>query len=82
MKRNLLIVALCAVVLSGCKGDATLSRDVKGYDDPLMNNEKQISAIIKKMTLEEKVAMLHGKHMFTSEGVPSQPRTSTRRWRP
>ncbi len=72
MKRNLLIVALFAVVLGGCKGDATLSRDVKGYDDPLMQNEKQINAIIKKMTLEEKVAMLHGKHMFTSEGVPSQ----------
>ncbi len=72
MKRNLLIVALFAVVIGGCKGDATLSRDVKDYDDPLMQNEKQISAIIKKMTLEEKVAMLHGKHMFTSEGVPAQ----------
>ena len=49
-----------------------MSRDVKGYDDPLMQNEKKITAIIKKMTLEEKVAMLHGKHMFTSEGVPAQ----------
>ena len=65
MKKDLLIVALCAVVLCGCKGDPTLSRDVKGYDDPLMQNEKKITAIIKNMTLEEKVAMLHGKHMFT-----------------
>ena len=74
MKRNLFFVALLAVgsVICGCKGDATLSRDVKGYDDPLMRNEKKITSIIKKMTLEEKVAMLHGKHMFTSEGVPSQ----------
>ena len=74
MKRNLFFVALLAVgsVICGCKGDATLSRDVKGYDDPLMQNEKKITSIIKKMTLEEKVAMLHGKHMFTSEGVPSQ----------
>ena len=60
------------VLICGCKGDATLSRDVKSYDDPLMQNEKQISAIIGKMSLEEKIAMLHGKHYFTSEGVPSQ----------
>ena len=37
-----------------------------------MQNEKRISEIISKMTLEEKVEMLHGKHYFTSEGVPSQ----------
>ena len=74
MRRNFLIVALvCAgALLCGCKGDSTLSRDVKTYEDPLMQNEKRISEIISKMTLEEKVAMLHGKHMFTSEGVPSQ----------
>ncbi len=73
MRKNLLIVAILALAVCGCKGgDATLSRDVKGYDDPLMQNEKKITAIIKKMTLEEKVAMLHGKHMFTSEGVPAQ----------
>ena len=74
MRRNFLIVALvCAgALLCGCKGDSTLSRDVKTYEDPLMQNEKRISEIISKMTLEEKVAMLHGKHMFTSEGVPAQ----------
>ena len=73
MRKNLLIVAIFALAVCCCKGgDATLSRDVKGYDDPLMQNEKKITAIIKKMTLEEKVAMLHGKHMFTSEGVPAQ----------
>ncbi len=73
MKKNLLFIALVvAGAFCGCKGDVTLSRDVKGYDDPLMQNEKQITAIIKKMTLEEKVAMLHGKHMFTSEGVAAQ----------
>ena len=73
MKKNLLFIALVvAGAVCSCKGDPTLSRDVKGYDDPLMKNEKEITAIIKKMTLEEKVAMLHGKHMFTSEGVPAQ----------
>lgn len=73
MKRNLCFIGLlAAVVLSGCKGDATLPRDVKSYDDPLIQNEKRITEIISKMTLEEKIAMLHGKHYFTSEGVPSQ----------
>ena len=72
MRRNLSVIALIALAVCSCKGDVTLSRDVKGYDDPLMKNEKEITAIIKKMTLEEKVAMLHGKHMFTSEGVAAQ----------
>ena len=67
----LLLVAGWAVC--GCNGkDATLARDVKGYEDPLMQNEKKITGIIGKMSLEEKVAMLHGKHMFTSEGVTAQ----------
>lgn len=74
MKKSILTVALFAAgfAVCGCKGDATLSRDVKNYEDPLMQNEKRISEIISKMTLEEKVSMLHGKHMFTSEGVPAQ----------
>ena len=74
MKKRMLTVVLlgAGLLVCGCKGDPTLSRDVKGFDDPLMQNEKEISEIITKMTLEEKVAMLHGKHMFTSEGVPAQ----------
>ena len=48
MKKNLLFIALVvAGAFCGCKGDVTLSRDVKGYDDPMMQNEKQITAIIK-----------------------------------
>jgi len=35
----------------------------------LLDNEAQIDTIISKMTLEEKVNMLHGKHMFSSAGV-------------
>ena len=73
MKRNLcLIGVLAAVVLSGCKGDATLPRDIKSGADPLMQNEERITEIIKQMTLEEKIGMLHGKHYFTSEGVAAQ----------
>ena len=36
----------------------------------LLRHENQIDAIIQDMTLEEKIAMLHGKNMFSSEGVP------------
>ena len=36
----------------------------------LMGHESQIDAIIKDMSLEEKIAMLHGKNMFSSEGIP------------
>ena len=40
------------------------------YPTKLLNNEQQIESLIQQMTLEEKVAMLHGKHMFSSAGVP------------
>ena len=36
----------------------------------LLRHENQIDAIIQDMTLEEKIAMLHGKNMFSSEGIP------------
>ncbi len=35
----------------------------------LVINDERIDSIIAQMTLEEKIAMLHGKHMFTSAGV-------------
>ena len=38
----------------------------------LTANDKKINAIIAKMTLEEKVQMLHSKTIMSSEGVPSQ----------
>lgn len=42
----------------------------------LMKYEDKITEIISKMTIEEKVAMLHGKHMFSSEGVQITRRIS------
>lgn len=62
---------LLAVVMTACGSNETvLSRD--RHESKLDGNEKEITAIIENMTLEEKVDMLHGKHMFTSAGVPSQ----------
>lgn len=37
--------------------------------NPLLKNEAKITEIIKGMTLEEKVNMLHGKNMFSSAGI-------------
>jgi len=36
---------------------------------PMLSLDKKIDAVIKKMTLKEKVAMLHGNSLFSSEGV-------------
>ena len=65
MKKTL-IPALLAFALTGC------GAKVEVKESALMKNEDRITEIMSKMTLEEKVAMLHGKHMFSSEGVPSQ----------
>lgn len=40
------------------------------YSTRLLDNEPQIESIIKSMTLEEKIDMLHGKNMFSSAGIP------------
>lgn len=37
--------------------------------NPLMDHEEEITRIIEGMSLEEKVEMLHGKHMFSSAGI-------------
>ena len=40
------------------------------HQSVLLQYDKQIDDIIRQMTLEEKIEMLHAKHMFTSAGVP------------
>ena len=40
------------------------------YPTRLTEHEQQIESIISSMTLEEKIAMLHGKNMFSSAGIP------------
>lgn len=44
--------------------------NVGKYPTRLLANEQQIESIIKSMTLEEKIEMLHGKNMFSSAGIP------------
>ena len=44
---------------------ATTAGQAQTYPTQLLSHETQIDAIIKDMTLEEKIAMLHGKNMFS-----------------
>ena len=59
-------MALCAgvLMLPGC-GQAT---NRYAHESKLTVNDAKIDEIIAQMTLEEKIDMLHGKHMFTSAG--------------
>ncbi|MDR1728915.1 MAG: glycoside hydrolase family 3 C-terminal domain-containing protein [Acidobacteriota bacterium] len=63
------VLCLCAALLclGGC---ARQEAPEKPRESKLMRNEARIDEIVAGMSLEEKIAMLHGKHMFTSEGVP------------
>ncbi len=65
MKRQLLNYA-AVVILSA---SVTMSQ-AQTYPSCLLQNEPQIESIIKSMTLEEKINMLHGKNMFSSAGIP------------
>lgn len=59
-----LIVCFAISLLPVCMVEA------QHYPTQLLNHEQQIDAIIQDMTLEEKIAMLHGKNMFSSSGIP------------
>lgn len=67
MKTTYFTLALaCALGLTACDQKETSS---SLPHNPLMDHEDEITQIIASMTLEEKVEMLHGKHMFSSAGV-------------
>ena len=65
MKRQLLNYAV-VVILSA----SVTTSQAQTYPSRLLQNEPQIESIIKSMTLEEKINMLHGKNMFSSAGIP------------
>ena len=48
---------------------SSMAAGAQTYPTRLLENESQVESIIKQMTLEEKIAMLHGKNMFSSAGV-------------
>jgi beta-glucosidase len=64
--RSICIIALLGsiLILSGCS-----QSERNRVPSKLIEYDAKINDIIKQLTLEEKIAMLHGKHMFTSAGI-------------
>ena len=63
MERIKTIVAVIAM-------STAITAEAQTCQSKLLSHEAEIDNIIKQMTLEEKIDMLHGKHMFSSAGVP------------
>jgi len=61
IKKFLSLFAVTLLFTAGCTATGNKSK--------LFKFDKEIDGIIAQMTLEEKVNMLHGKHMFVSAGV-------------
>jgi beta-glucosidase len=66
MKISKILILTAIAILMGS------SAILKVRKSALLRYDKKIDGIISKMTLEEKVDMLHAKHMFVSAGVGSQ----------
>ncbi|MFZ0472050.1 MAG: hypothetical protein WAL94_05500, partial [Bacteroidales bacterium] len=59
---KMIVFAAVTVLLAGCVTGQV-------HKSVLLQNDKKIDGIISQMTIEEKVNMLHAKHMFVSSGV-------------
>jgi beta-glucosidase len=59
---NLLFIVAIAASLGACS-------EKQAAQSALLQHEAQIDSLIMQMTLEEKINMLHAKHMFVSAGV-------------
>ena len=66
-KRQIIKMLVAGAMSWGC---ACGQVEAQTLSSRLMQHEQQIDDIIKGMTLEEKIAMLHGKNMFSSAGIP------------
>ena len=65
MKKYLVVAALLAVACTG-----PVKKDIPVYLDPSKPVEARVDDALSRMTLEEKVAMLHAQSKFSSAGVP------------
>lgn len=65
ISKGLIALMIATCVFSGCT--KPVNRDA--HQSKLLENEAKVESIVSQMTLEEKIEMLHGKHMFTSAGV-------------
>ena len=71
MKLKFKILAIAAaVLLSACGGNKGVNGRLPAYLDDSKSVETRIEDAIKRMTLEEKIAMLHAQSKLSSRGVP------------
>ena len=73
MPNNVLIKTLagvCALAAVACGGGQQPRSDVAVYLDESQPIEKRVEDALLRMTLEEKVAILHAQSKFSSAGVP------------
>ncbi|MBQ0057087.1 MAG: glycoside hydrolase family 3 C-terminal domain-containing protein [Bacteroidales bacterium] len=69
MKHNLILNISTALAFAAVSCSPKADKTANVLHNPLMDHEEQITEIIASMTLDEKVEMLHGKHMFSSAGI-------------
>lgn len=67
--KNLFFLVAATILSLGMMSCANKGTETAALHNPLMDHEAEISEIIAGMSLEEKVEMLHGKHMFSSAGI-------------
>lgn len=73
MKNKILLkslAGLCALAAVACGGGPGPQGSVAVYLDELQPIEKRVEDALSRMTLEEKVAILHAQSKFSSAGVP------------
>ncbi len=73
MKNKILLkslVGLCALAAVACGGGPGPQGSVAVYLDESQPIEKRVEDALSRMTLEEKVAILHAQSKFSSAGVP------------
>ena len=70
MQRKLKTILSTRTVIASIALTMTATAFSQPYPTRLLDHEQQITTIIEGMTLDEKIAMLHGKNMFSSEGIP------------
>lgn len=59
-----------SVFIVGALGALSVTAQAQTYPTKLLDHEAEVENILRQMTLEEKIEMLHGKNMFSSAGVP------------
>lgn len=65
------VAALCALAAVACTGVQQSRGDVAVYLDESQPLEKRVEDALSRLTLEEKVGLLHAQSKFSSAGVPA-----------